>query len=357
MFKLSPSCLLRLSDDTTNRPTPLRSLGSVHTGEHGKPVRKNGRGPEQNGWTRVEMPAIRTDGLTKVYDGGNVTAVDSLGMTVEEGELFGFLGPNGAGKTTTIDILLGYTHPTSGDSETLGRPSDDEAVRARVGVMPEDFGLYPRLTAEEHIEFFADSKGVEADADALLRRVGLEDAADRRTGGYSKGMEKRLVLATALVGEPDLLVLDEPTSGLDPNGARRMREIVREENERGATVFFSSHILGQVEAVCDRVGIMREGSMVAVDSIEGLRDGVDAVSRLAVTVEDEPDASAFDVDGVSGVSVEDSTVTFSCLRPEAKLDALDTVRERHEVLDFTTEERSLEDLFAEYAGEQRRTKP
>ena len=299
------------------------------------------------------MSAIETAGLTKRY--GSVTAVNSLDMTVEEGEIFGFLGPNGAGKTTTIDILLGYTRPTSGESEVLGRPSGDEKVRERVGVMPEDFGLYPRLTAEEHIGFVAESKGVGADADALLERVGLEGDGDRRVGGYSKGMKKRLLLATALVGEPDLLVLDEPTGGLDPNGARAIREIVKEENDRGATVFFSSHILGQVEAVCDRVGIMREGRLAAVDSIEGLRDGVDAVSRLTVTVDGETDVSAFELgaeDGVSDVTVDGDSVTFSCLRPEAKLDALDAVRAQHDVRDFTTEERSLDDLFAAYAGDR-----
>jgi len=298
------------------------------------------------------MPALRTDDMTKTYDSGRVVAVDSLDMTVEEGEVFGFLGPNGAGKTTTIDVLLGYTYPTSGTSEVLGRQSDDKSARESVGVMPEDFGLYDRLTAEEHIEFVAESKGVDEDSDALLGRVGLEDATDRRVGGFSKGMKKRLLLATALVGEPDLLVLDEPTGGLDPNGARRIREIVREENERGATVFFSSHILGQVEAVCDRVGIMREGRLVAVDSIEGLRDGVDAVSRLTVTVDGTPDGSTFNLDGVSDISVDGDSVTFSCLRPEAKLDAFDAVREMHDVRDFKTGERSLDDLFAEYAGDE-----
>lgn len=299
------------------------------------------------------MSAIETAGLTKRY--GSVTAVNSLDMTVEEGEIFGFLGPNGAGKTTTIDILLGYTRPTSGESEILGRPSGDEKVRERVGVMPEDFGLYPRLTAEEHIGFVAESKGVDADTRALLERVGLEGDGERRVGGYSKGMKKRLLLATALVGEPDLLVLDEPTGGLDPNGARAIREIVKEENDRGATVFFSSHILGQVEAVCDRVGIMREGRLAAVDSIEGLRDGVDAVSRLTVTVDGETDVSAFELgveDGVSDVTVDGDSVTFSCLRPEAKLDALDAVRAQHDVRDFMTEERSLDDLFAAYAGDR-----
>lgn len=306
------------------------------------------------------MSAVRTEALTKRY--GDVVAVDSLDMEVEEGEIYGFLGPNGAGKTTTIDVLLGYTHPTSGEASVLGEPAGDHTVHERVGVMPEGFGLYPRLTGKEHIEFVAESKGVEVNTDAVLERVGLgdaadegtEDAADRRAGGYSKGMRKRLLLATALVGEPDLLVLDEPTSGLDPNGARRVREIVREENDRGATVFFSSHILGQVEAVCDRVAIMQEGDVVAVDTVAGLRDGVDAVSRLCLDV-DASDASfeaavgaAGEVEGVSDASRNGDSVVVSCLRGEAKVRALDAVREHLEVLDLRTEERSLDELFAEY---------
>ena len=305
------------------------------------------------------MSAIRTEALTKRY--GDVVAVDSLDMDVEDGEIYGFLGPNGAGKTTAIDVLLGYTHATSGDASVLGEPPGDHRVHDRVGVMPEGFGLYPRLTGREHVEFVAESKGVDVNTDAVLERVGLgdaadeeEDAGDRRAGGYSKGMKKRLLLATALVGEPELLVLDEPTSGLDPNGARRVREIVREENDRGATVFFSSHILGQVEAVCDRVAIMQEGKLAAVDTVDGLRDGVDAVSRLSVAAEGT-DASfeaavtaAYDVEGVSDVSRNEDTVVISCLRGDAKVGALDAVREHLEVRDFTTEERSLDELFAEY---------
>jgi ABC-2 type transport system ATP-binding protein len=306
------------------------------------------------------MSAVRTESLTKRY--GDVVAVDSLDMGVEDGEVYGFLGPNGAGKTTTIDILLGYAHATSGEARVLGEPAGDHRVHRRVGVMPEGFGLYPRLTGREHIEFVAESKGVDANPDAVLERVGLgeaddtdgDDPADRRAGGYSKGMKKRLLLATALVGEPDLLVLDEPTSGLDPNGARRVREIVREENDRGATVFFSSHILGQVEAVCDRVGIMQEGELVAVDTVEGLREGVDAVSRLTL-VADGDDGSfeaavgaARGVEGVSDASRDGDTVVVSCLRGDAKVRALDAVRQHVDVSDLTTEERSLDELFAAY---------
>ncbi|MFP4632892.1 MAG: ABC transporter ATP-binding protein [Halobacteriales archaeon] len=293
------------------------------------------------------MPAIEARGLTKRY--GDVVAVDDLDIAVDD-EVFGFLGPNGAGKTTAIDLLLGFKLPTSGEAEVLGRPAGDTETRRRMGVLSEDIGVYPRLTGREHLEFAARSKQVDLDVDGLLERVGL-DAGDRRAGGYSKGMEKRLALAVALVGQPDLLVLDEPTSGLDPNGARRMREIVEEENERGATVFFSSHVLGQVEAVCERVGIIQDGRMIQVDSIDGLRDGVHAAASLGVRVDRDIDAAADaarDVDGVVDVAVDGDAVEISCVDGRAKLKALDAVRTEAEALDVWTSERSLEDLFADY---------
>ncbi len=292
------------------------------------------------------MTAIRTDGLTKRY--GETVAVDSLDLRVEDGSVFGFLGPNGAGKTTTIDMILDYATPTEGEATVFGSSPDDVDIRRRVGVLPEDFGVYPRLTGREHVEFAVESKRADDDPEELLERVALEDDADKRAGGYSKGMRKRLLLATALVGEPDLLVLDEPTSGLDPNGARRVREIVSEENDRGATVFFSSHILGQVEAVCDTVGIMRDGEMAAVDSVERLRDRLGSVSRLTLVV-DDTEAAAEAARGVEGVepTVEDGAVVVSCAEPRLKLDVLDAVRNVTRVDDFTTTESSLDDVFEE----------
>jgi ABC-2 type transport system ATP-binding protein len=222
----------------------------------------------------VSTPAIRTEGLTKRY--GSTAVVDSLDLVVDADEVFGFLGPNGAGKSTTIGMLLDYVRPTSGSVRVLGRDSRDVVdVHRRLGVLPDRYGLYPDLTARQHLEFVVDTKGASDDPEALLARVGLADATDQQAATFSQGMEQRLALAMALVGTPDLLVLDEPFTGLDPHGVRTVREIVHEENERGAAVFFSSHVLGQVELVCDRVGIVHEGRLVASGTLEELRSQAD----------------------------------------------------------------------------------
>ena len=302
-------------------------------------------------------PAIRTTNLTKRF--GSVTAVDALDLEVQEGEVFGFLGPNGAGKSTTINMLLDFIRPTEGSVEVLGMDANErsQAVRSRTGVLPEGFDVYDRLTGRKHVEFALESKGREGDVDELLERVDMLDAADRKAGGYSKGMQQRIVLAMAIAGEPDLLVLDEPTTGLDPNGAREMREIVTQEAARGATVFFSSHILEQVEAVCDRVGILRDGEFVAVDTIENLRDSVGSGDRLTVTFEGSPDAAVDAVErvpGVTNVSVDGNTLALST-GESPKTDVLSAIEDAGiDVEDFATEEASLEELFAAYTTDQQR---
>ncbi|WP_122090792.1 ABC transporter ATP-binding protein [Halalkalicoccus subterraneus] len=312
------------------------------------------------------MAAIELRDVSKRYDdsGGlrppgsrtssdDVVAVDGLDLTVREGEVFGFLGPNGAGKSTTIDMILDFVHPSQGSIEVLGYDAHEEslAVRKRTGVLPEGFDVYDRLTGRKHVELAVDSKGASDDPDALLKRVGIADAADRKAGDYSKGMTQRLALAMALVGEPDLLVLDEPSTGLDPNGALEMREIIREEVARGATVFFSSHILGQVDAVCDRVGILREGRLVAEDSVAGLREAAGTDTTLRITVGELPSRAVDRVralDGVSGVEQDGSVlrVGVESGSKTAVLSALES--EGAEVRDFETEEASLEDLFRAY---------
>jgi len=302
-------------------------------------------------------PAIRTTNLTKRF--GSLTAVDGLDLEVQEGEVFGFLGPNGAGKSTTINMLLDFIRPTEGSVEVLGMDANErsQAVRSRTGVLPEGFDVYDRLTGRKHVEFALESKGKEGDVDELLERVDMLDAADRKAGGYSKGMQQRIVLAMAIAGEPDLLVLDEPTTGLDPNGAREMREIVKQEAARGATVFFSSHILEQVEAVCDRVGILRDGEFVAVDTIENLRDSVGSGDRLTVTFEGSPDAAVDAVErvpGVTNVSVDGNTLALST-GESPKTDVLSALEDAGvDVQDFATEEASLEELFAAYTTDQQR---
>ena len=297
------------------------------------------------------MPAIELSGVTKRF--GDVTALHDLDLTVEEGEIYGFLGPNGAGKSTTIDILLDFVRPTSGEATVLGMDAQDDslAIRQRTGVLPDGFHVYDRLTARQHLEFAIESKGADDDPDELLDRVGIPDAADRKAGGYSKGMAQRLVLAGALVGEPDLIVLDEPSTGLDPNGAREMRDIIQAENDRGATVFFSSHILEQVEAVCDRVGILQDGELVAEDTIRGLRDAAGTGTTLRVTVDAVTDGvltAVQNVPGVTEVTTDGDTLTVRT-ESAAKTDVLDAVeRTGADVVDFSTEEASLDDVFAAY---------
>ncbi|WP_327054123.1 ABC transporter ATP-binding protein [Halomicrococcus gelatinilyticus] len=297
------------------------------------------------------MPAIGLTGVTMQF--GDVTALRDLDLTVQEGEIFGFLGPNGAGKSTTINVLLDFIQPTSGKATVLGHDSHEEshAIRQRIGVLPDGFQVYDRLTGLQHVEFAIDSKESNDDPMAVLDRVGIPEAADRKAGEYSKGMAQRLALGMALVGDPDLIILDEPSTGLDPNGAREMREIIMEENQRGATVFFSSHILEQVEAVCDRVGILNEGQLVAEDSIRGLRRSMDTETVLTVSVPEVTSEAIRAVrrcDDVSKVSGQDGTISVT-VGEGSKTTVLSALEETDvEVLDFATEESSLEDLFAAY---------
>ncbi|WP_418281391.1 ATP-binding cassette domain-containing protein [Halorubrum sp. DTA98] len=297
------------------------------------------------------MTAIELRGVTKEF--ADVTAVRDLDLTVEEGEVYGFLGPNGAGKSTTINMVLDLVRPTAGTVTVLGRDAttDSVEIRRRTGVLPEGFSVYERLSGRKHVEFAIESKDADVDPDAVLERVGLGDDGDRTAGGYSKGMQQRLALGMALVGDPDLLILDEPSSGLDPAGAKEMREIVREEADRGATVFFSSHVLGQVDAVCDRVGIMREGELVAQDSVEGLREAVGGEETLEIETagaSDEDLAAVRALDDVSRVDRDGDTVIVSCASGVKTRVLAELEDAGVDVEDFRTEAASLEDLFLAY---------
>ncbi|MGB9986938.1 ABC transporter ATP-binding protein [Salarchaeum japonicum] len=298
------------------------------------------------------MSALQTTSLTKRF--GEFVAVDDLDLDVESGEVYGFLGPNGAGKSTTIDMLLGFLDPSEGSATVLGHDAtrESQAVRQRTGLLPDGLELYENLTGREHVASAIETKGASDDPDELIERVGLtEEAARRRTGGYSKGMKQRLGLAIALVGDPDLLVLDEPSSGLDPEGIKRLRRIVEEEADRGATVFFSSHILEQVEKVCDRVGIMSDGELVAVDTIDNLRAELSAESVIEADVDGTPNLAAVEaVEGVTAVSERDATVELTVARPAAKMPALRALDDTASVVDVTIDDASLETLFERYTN-------
>ncbi|MFB6250847.1 MAG: ABC transporter ATP-binding protein [Halobellus sp.] len=295
------------------------------------------------------MPSIQTNGLTKEF--GDVVAVEDLDLAIDEGEIFGFLGPNGAGKSTTINLLLDFIRPTAGSAQVFGMDAqrEAEAIRERIGVLPEGYGFDDYLTGREYVEWAVETKDADADPDQILATVGLADEADRKAAGYSKGMQQRLAFGMALTDDPDLLVLDEPSTGLDPNGIQQLRSVIRDRADAGTTVFFSSHILSEVEAVCDRVGVMNEGRLVAMDTIDALRERASGHATIELDCVAPPDRDAVaGIDGVAEVEVTESTLVAHCTDPAAKVDVVRAVDERTEVVDVLADNTSLEALFNEF---------
>jgi len=244
----------------------------------------------------MSTPAISIQNLTKVYPipfkKEKVTAVKDLSLTVEPGQVYGLLGPNGSGKSTTMKIVLGLVSPTSGRTEIFGRDSDTVESREDVGFLPENPYFYKYLTGEETLHFYGKLCGLSRSkirerSKELLKLVGLENAADRRLGGYSKGMLQRIGLAQAMIQEPRLLVLDEPTAGVDPAGSREIRDLILDFKHRGITVLLCSHLLEQVQEICDRVGILDHGVLIR----EGkLTDLISIESQTEIILENAPPA-------------------------------------------------------------------
>jgi len=223
--------------------------------------------------------AVQVKDLTKLYPvpmrRQKVVAVKNLNLQVQEGEVYGLLGPNGSGKSTTLKILLGLVTATEGTTQIFGQDSRDYKSHAQVGFLPENPYFYKFLTAEETLSFYGKicglgGKKLKDRITELLALVSLEDARHRRVGGFSKGMLQRVGLAQALIQDPQLLVLDEPTAGVDPLGSRQIRDLILELKKRGKTVLLTSHLLEQVQEVCDRVGIMARGVMMREGSLEDL---------------------------------------------------------------------------------------
>ena len=224
-------------------------------------------------------PAISIQNVTKTYPipfrKEIVTAVKDLSLDVAPGQVYGLLGPNGSGKSTTMKIVLGLVRPTAGRTEIFGRSSTEVESREDVGFLPENPYFYKFLTGEETLRFYGKICGLRGAklkerTKELLALVGLDNAANRRIGGYSKGMLQRIGLAQALVQEPRLLVLDEPTAGVDPAGSREIRDLILDFKKRGITVLLCSHLLGQVQEICDRIGILHEGVLVREGRLDEL---------------------------------------------------------------------------------------
>ena len=224
---------------------------------------------------------VEVRGLTKRY-GERITAVDGIDLSVRRGEVYGFLGPNGAGKTTTLRMLLGLVAPSAGSVSVLGAAPGDPGVLARVGSLVEGPAFYPYLSGQDNLRVVARYAGVPASriGDAL-RSVDLADRARDKFATYSLGMKQRLGVAAALLKDPELVILDEPTNGLDPAGMRDMRRLVRNLGTEGRTVLLSSHLLGEVQQICDRVGVIDRGRMVAESSVDELRGGTELIVAAA----------------------------------------------------------------------------
>ena len=242
------------------------------------------------------IPVISTISLTKKYAG--FTAVDNLNLSVRPGEVFGLLGPNGAGKTTTILMLLGLTEPTSGSVSVLGLDPARQPLRVKshVGYMPDQVGFYDELTAQENLIYIARLNGLtglklEQRVSEVLARVGLGKVASKRVSTFSRGMRQRLGLADVLVKQPQLIIMDEPTSGLDPEASHEFLKLIRDLKEEGITILLSSHLLHQVQAVCDRVGLFNQGKMVLEGTVPELAQRVlGGAYRIQVEVQGEPHA-------------------------------------------------------------------
>lgn len=224
-------------------------------------------------------PAVAVRGLTKrfavPFSGRVITAVEDVDLTVHRGEVYGLLGPNGSGKSTTLKMILGLVWPTRGEAKIFGRDSTEVQSRNSVGFLPENAYFYKFLTGAETLRFFGKLCGLRGERlrqriDELLELVGLTNARGQRLATYSKGMLQRIGLAQALINEPQLVVLDEPTAGVDPAGSRDIRDLIVDLRKRGVTVLLSSHLLGQVQEVCDRVGILANGRLVREGNLEEL---------------------------------------------------------------------------------------
>jgi ABC-2 type transport system ATP-binding protein len=248
------------------------------------------------------MDAIRTDALTKHYQVGfwrprPYLALEGLTLSVAQGEVFGFLGPNGAGKTTTLKLLMQLIYPTSGTAEILGLPVGSAAVKRRIGYLPENPYFYDHLTAEELLEYFASLFGYAGPerrtrASRLLDEVGIGAERRLQLRKFSKGMLQRVGIAQALVNDPELVILDEPMSGLDPLGRRDVRSLILRLRDRGCTVFFSSHVLSDAEALCSRVAILAKGKLVAAGRLSDLVDFRARGWELVVSGTSEPAVAA-----------------------------------------------------------------
>lgn len=300
------------------------------------------------------MAAIEILGLEKTYRVGFFRqrpklALHPLHLTVAEGEVFGFLGPNGAGKTTTLKLLMGLVFPTGGTARILGHELDDPRVHAQIGFLPEQPYFYDYLTAQELLEYYAQLSGVPAKershrVQQMLGRVGLQESARLQLRKFSKGMLQRVGLAQAILHDPQVVFLDEPMSGLDPMGRREVRDMIQQLRDEGRTVFFSTHILSDAEALCDRVAVIHQGELRGVGAVADLTSEVQGKVEIIFYANAVPTALA----GLGAESRISGNVVNAVVPDENQEPALDLLRrERIQLISLNPVRSSLEEYYVQ----------
>ncbi len=293
---------------------------------------------------------VETHGLTKRY-GSGVLAVNSIDMSVRRGEVYGFLGPNGAGKTTTLRMLVGLIRPTAGTATAAGHAPGNPAGLAKIGSLIESPGFYPYLSGRENMRVIADFAGVNHKrVEEVLDIVELASRAGRKFGTYSTGMKQRLGVAAALLKDPELLILDEPTNGLDPQGMAEMRKLIKDIGQGERTVLLSSHLLGEVEQICDRVGVISNGKLVKQSTVQ------DLLGEKGVVVKAEPSEKASEVlirmFGAASVVHEDGYFHLKTDPARSMEINQQLINAGIGVSELRPFERSLEEVFFQLTGEK-----
>jgi len=306
-------------------------------------------------------PIIKASNLTKVF--GKSTAVDHISFDVRQGEIFGFLGPNGAGKTTTTRMLTGVIPPDAGTATIFGHDIRSEPVLAKqgFGVVPETSNAYTDLTAWQNLMLMGELYGLpraraEQRSSDLLGLVGLLERKDQKVQAYSKGMKQRLILAMALIHEPELLFLDEPTSGLDVQSTQMILSLLRDLNRQGTTIFLTTHNMEEANRLCHRVGIIRGGKMVAIDAPEKLKTAIDRVHRIEVSFDHEVSGEALEgLAGVTGANRTGDKWQITTQNKDATIRSLVTISQQNgaAIVTLNTLSPSLDDAFLRLTQEEK----
>jgi len=302
-----------------------------------------------------DSSAIQVEGLTKIYNGSK--AVDNVSFKVKKGEIFGFLGPNGAGKTTTIKAMLGLILVNSGEIQINGKPISKKGKEAKkfVGYLPEQVAFYDNLTALQNLRFYAEMKdATREECVSLIEEFGLGEAINKKVGKFSKGMVQRLGMARAILGNPPILILDEPSGGLDPRGVVLIRNKIRELKNNGATIFVSSHILSEIQEVCDRVGIIDKGALVAQDTVSELSQKLKLKPRITLELEkmsDKVEKAVNQVKGVESIEIVGNKIEILC-DPKIKAKVIVAIENAGgNIINLQIKEPSLEEVFMKYTEE------